>query len=384
MVKELQLALSLNYKVSVICFEFDNWSKQLNEEIKSRFSDIEFYCIDAGRKNILNWFSSVAKEKVYRLICKYYPLSNAMLSQAISRRSNLIINQIKKIEEADLVIGHNPGAIYPSLFAAQRFNCKVGFDVEDYHPGEGNNIYLHHLTLTLMKNFLPKFNYVSFASFSIYNKCKTSIANLNNLKTLVINNSFSQNEFIEPNNTNNGKLKLVWFSQQIDKGRGLEHVIPIVNKHNDLMSLTLFGNLNPDFKKDFIDGKSGIHLGGLLPQKQLHQQLSHFDIGLAIEPGKDLNNELALSNKVFAYLQAGLFVLATDTIEQKRLIEGMQSQGELFKKNFEDVEKVLSQLHQNIDNIRSNRINRFHVSKSISWENTCSDLGLIWTSLKIS
>jgi hypothetical protein len=235
-----------------------------------------------------------------------------------------------------------------------------------------------------MKIFLPKFNYVSFASFSIYNKCKTSIANLNNLKTLVINNSFSQNEFIEPNNTNNGKLKLVWFSQQIDKGRGLEQVIPIVNKHNVLMSLTLFGNLNPDFKKDFIDGKSGIQIGGILPQIQLHEQLAHFDVGLAIEPGKDLNNELALSNKVFAYLQAGLFVLATDTIEQKRFIEELQSQGVLFKKKFEDVEKILLQLHQNIENIRSDRFNRFYLSKSISWENTRSDLGLIWTNFKLS
>ena len=97
LVKELQLALSLNYKVSVICFEFDNWSKQLNEEIKSRFNDIEFYCIDAGRKNIFNWFSSVAEEKIYRFLGKYFSLSDARLSQAISRRSNLIINKINNI-----------------------------------------------------------------------------------------------------------------------------------------------------------------------------------------------------------------------------------------------------------------------------------------------
>jgi glycosyltransferase involved in cell wall biosynthesis len=42
-----------------------------------------------------------------------------------------------------------------------------------------------------------------------------------------------------------------------------------------------------------------------------------YDVGLAIEPGITPNNQLALSNKIFVYLLAGLPVLLSQTPAQK-------------------------------------------------------------------
>lgn len=380
LVKEIRLAVELKLAVTVICFKFNNWSNEINEGLVATCKDINIIQIDAERSSFFSWLFSGVSEKSCRTLSKWISLPMSWHSTAITRRSQLLTKALKKVKHADYVIGHNPGAIYPVYKAAQQFNCKSGFDVEDYHPGEGNDIHLQEITLSLMKKLLPKFNYVSFASASIFNQCKKTANNFNNQSTLVLNNSFPQYEFIEPIPIIDKKLQLVWFSQHIDKGRGLEQIIPIVDKHSDKMNLTLFGNCNPSFKQDFIAGKKGIHLGGILPQQQLHQQLAKFDAGLAIEPGKDLNNELALSNKVFAYLQAGLFVLATDTIEQKRYLEQMHDAGVLVKKNFENAEEVLLQLQEDIVKLRTNMVDRFQNAKSLSWENSSSDLAKIWTT----
>jgi hypothetical protein len=264
-VKEIKLASDLGYKTSLICFEFENWSKRINDQILSELNFNKLITIPAGRNKKFSWIKSVLLEKIFRGINYIFPVPIKFLSYAQSRRSVLLLNAINKIEKVDFVIGHNPGAIYATHIAAKKFDCKSGFDVEDYHPGEGKDIHLQQLTFSLMKKMLPRFNYISFASKSIMNECKNTIGQTANQSTFVIQNSFSQNEFIEPSIKKNTKLELVWFSQHIDIGRGLEKIIPFINTHNDKFQLTLFGNCNPSFKTNFIDKNNGIDFAGVLP-----------------------------------------------------------------------------------------------------------------------
>jgi hypothetical protein len=383
-VKEIKLANNLGYKTSLICFEFENWSKSINDQILSELNFNKLITIPAGRNKIFSWLKSVLLEKIFRGINYIFPLPIKFLSYAHSRRSVLLLNAINEIEKVDLVIGHNPGAIYATFIAAKQFNCKAGFDMEDYHPGEGNDSYLQKITLTLMKKLLPKFNYVSFASQSILTQCKESINHLPIDSSFVINNCFPSNEFLEPLSISDNRLQLVWFSQQINISRGLEQLIPVVNRNEDKFNLTLFGDCNAHFKNQFLDKQKGIQLGGVLPQKMLHQKLSAFDIGLALEPGKDLNNELALSNKILAYLQSGLFIIATDTMEQLRLFNKEPNFGITLDKKLSNLEKTLLQLHKELAEIRKSKITRFVNGKELAWENESLILSNIWNSLLIA
>ena len=52
-----------------------------------------------------------------------------------------------------------------------------------------------------------------------------------------------------------------------------------------------------------------------------------FDIGLALEPGRDENNQIAISNKLFTYLLAGNVVIATATKGQRPVIEALGAAG---------------------------------------------------------
>jgi glycosyltransferase involved in cell wall biosynthesis len=380
LVKEIRLALHLKKQVTVICFRFNNWSTGINDKLLSEFQDVKIIQIDGEKSSFFSWLTSSISEWINRKLSKWISLPLFMHAVAISRRSQLLVDALKKVSAADWVVGHNPGAIYATYKASQKFKCKSGFDVEDYHPGEGNDKHLQNITLSLMKKIFPKFNYVSFASQSILNESEKKIGSFLNQKSIVVNNCFPENEFIEPATINDNRLRVVWFSQHIDKSRGLEQIIPIVHKHFDKINLTLFGNCNESFKQKYIDGQNGIELGGIMPQLDLHQRLSTFDIGLAIEPGKDLNNELALSNKVYAYLQAGLFIIATDTIEQHSFLKKLPDAGIIVNKKFTNIEDLFIQLHANIENLRNEKLNRFAKAKSYSWQNLSTQLTNLWVS----
>ncbi len=380
LVKEIELAVNNGFEVEVMSFTFpkSHWSSAYNLIIMQKYPSVRFINIPAGRENIFNWLLSVYFERLFRFASILLPLKDKHLSYASTRRSYLILKNLNKVSQADIVIGHNLGAIYPTLFYTQRLKATCGFDMEDYHPGEGNDVRLQKLTLTLMQRILPSFGYITYASESMMKHCKAKISSIEDVHSKVILNSFSQHEFSCPKINSSHKLQLVWFSQQIDIGRGLEKIIPIVNKHHENIHLTLFGNCNDSFHRNYLHDVAGVTIAGTMSQTELHSQLSNYDVGLAIEPGKDLNNQMALSNKLLAYVQSGLFVLATDTIEQKRFMTSYPQLGLLINKDFSELEKVLMSIYQNLTIIRENRLARFEANKNFSWENVNNDLLNIW------
>ena len=378
LVKEIRLAKDLKITATVICFRFNNWSHELNDSLLKEFKDLKIIQIDAERRSFFSWIFSVVSEKIFRTISKWISLPLSWHATAITRRSQLLVKALKEVNDTDFVIGHNPGAIYPAYKAAQQFNCKSGFDVEDYHPGEGNDQHLQRITLSLMKTLLPKFNYVSFASNAIFNECKIQINNFNMQSTLVVNNSFSKDEFIEPKKVSNEKLQIVWFSQNINLGRGLEKLIPILDRYSDKLNLTLFGNCNDNFKKEFIDCKNGIHYGGILPQELLHEKLSNFDVGLAVEDVEtDKNRDICLTNKIWAYFQSGLYIIATDTTAQKEFLLKNSLHGVCYQ-NIDKFESILMDLTRDIVLLRKSKKIRFENAQKNNWENESLKIVEVW------
>lgn len=367
LVKEIQLAVDNGFSVEVVCFVFRNWSFDANKILIEQFSSlgVQFHCIEAGREAKLNWLRSAIKEKYNRFIAGVFNLKGAGLSVAVSRRSILLQKAIQKIKSADLVIGHNPGALYPTFYASKKFNCKAGFDVEDYHPGEGNNPFLQKLTKQLMQELLPKMDYVSFASPLIKEEVKKDLGTEGkNWFTLL--NYFPSMEFVAPAPIE-GPLKLVWFSQNISFNRGLEQLIPVL-KNNEQVELHLFGNCDEEFKIQWFLEINNIVLHSSLPQAQLHKQLANFDIGLALEPGKDLNNELAISNKMLAYFQAGLYILASNTKAQSRFMNEYTGHGNVTTLQPGELQIVIQKLVESKQQIRAMANHRFSNAQQFNWE----------------
>ncbi len=377
--KEIQLAVLKKFEVEVICFEFDNWSKAINERMKLELGNTNIIAIPAGRSPLIPWLWSVITEAAYRLAGRFIPLPVPVLSQAVSRRSNLIIKDLGKVSRPDWVIGHNPGAIWPALRAARKFSCKVGFDVEDYHPGEGNDAYMQKLTRQLMTKILPQMNYVSFASPLIKQRVIND-AGIAGASWFSLLNYFPAAEFKEPAKIKIGPVQMVWFSQNISSGRGIELILPAVKKYGNALELHLFGNLDAQFYETCLQGIHNVIVHKPIAQKDLHLALNEFDIGLALEPAKDTNNELALSNKLLAYLQAGLYVVATNTPAQQAFLNDLPAHGIYFDYKTNNPEAVLENVLNEITMIRSKKMIRYENFETRNWETASLDLLSAWNT----
>ncbi len=382
LVKEINMALQNNFKAEIICFKFSNWSADLDEELREDFQKqgVTIHSISAGKKPFFPWLISVIKEKKARACSRIIPLKPKTLADAVSRRNSLLLKHLTEVETPDLVIGHNPGALYPAYVAGRKFNCRTGFDIEDYHPGEGNDSQMQNLTRQLIQKVLPGMDYASFASPLIMAKVVNDGLS-KPARLLPVLNYFPASEFEPPCDPVTGPVKMVWFSQNISRGRGLELILPLIKKLNGILELHLFGNPDNAFYEDELKNIGNIFVHPPLSQKDLHKRLSSFDVGLALEPAKDLNNKIAVSNKILAYLQSGLFVLATNTPAQETLLASLPGHGVCFDYQINNIEIFINEIISVIENIRSKRKWRYQNFCTKNWENESLPLLQEWNNL---
>lgn len=367
--------------MSVICFEFDNWSKPLNETIKNRLiSKIDYHGIPGNRKPFGAWLMSSWLFEVSKLLLFFSPANAFLLSLRSNKRSWLLLKELEKMNEKyDLIVAHNPGSFYPAQLFAQKNKIPFGIDLEDYHPGESNDGKTTVFSQKLNRAVLPNADYITGASPLIleYSEADLSLP-LKNKE--VIFNYFPSTEFTNPVNKTSEKLMLVWFSQNISFHRGLEQLIPAI-RNNNQVELHLFGNCNETFRDKWLSDSSNIQWYPSLPQSELHHRFAYYDIGLAIEPGKDLNNELAVSNKMLAYFQSGLYILASNTKAQERFITEHPEHGMLTSLSSEDLKQTIQKLLDQKQSLRACSDARYETAKKYGWEHESEKLTRMWENL---
>ncbi|MDF1547216.1 MAG: hypothetical protein P1P88_05310 [Bacteroidales bacterium] len=485
--KELRLALERGYECTFIGFKLGNWSDKTEQEHLNLFNGLKVNYLSSGtlagtsatlsvRHGWLSvvryrWLSVVEARYLTTLVWKLSIIFNKIFKKNIkiaayahNKRSFQIERILKKQKDKyDLIIAHNLGALYPTFKFAKKHHIPFAFDIEDYHPGEKCSPAERYRREILMQELLPKAAYISYASpligehtLKLLTSAKPESSRLDGIKymatgtkcisrsvcgtdmlkveviaediklpqSILINNSFSQDEFqlIE---IADKKVQFVWFSQNITWGRGLELIVPALLKYKEKVHLSLIGNKRIDFYNQFLAHfDEFITYIEPLPQDKLHLRLSEYDIGLAIEVSNvDLNKDIALSNKIFANAQSGLFILATDTLAQKQFIEeqnedfgsalspdfgsfrlrstttaqspdfgtalskGFDSAqtrieiGMLSAQSIEAMEKAVSRIIDEVEIIRANKRVRFEYANRLAWEHESQRLLNIWEQL---
>lgn len=405
LVKEVRTALINNFNVSVITFILGNWSDEKSAELALELESmghLEMIKLNATKANQFQWLFWGGMEKTARLLYNFERKNLRLNALANTRRALQLFQEAKKINQMpDLICGHNLGALYPAYLLSKRWKCPFIFDVEDYHPGEAittDAVNEKQRREYLMKKLLPKAESITSASTLIGEYMLKVIGGHDHHVTIL--NAFSQGEFEKPEKPKTLRkedrltLKLVWFSQKISAGRGLEKLFEALlqlksGETGENIELTLIGNIDLNFETisiaPFMEGikNTGIILQLLPPLTQfdLHQELYNFDVGLALEPGKDFNNELALSNKIMAYAQAGLFILATDTKAQKKFVEKYSGLGILSGQKVENIKTSLEILLRQSTEINENKLGRFNKAKDLSWEKEAEKLEKLWNRI---
>ncbi|MGG9972117.1 hypothetical protein ACQ33O_10020 [Ferruginibacter sp. SUN002] len=115
---------------------------------------------------------------------------------------------------------------------------------------------------------------------------------------------------------------LIWFSQTIGPGRGLEELIESLNFLSNVIELHLLGSVDEMYKNKLMSAFPSKHklvFHEPVSHKDLLGILSKFTIGLALESRYPESRNTTITNKILQYVQAGIKVLATDTLGQREV-----------------------------------------------------------------
>jgi len=389
-----------NNKLTVLLCKLGNWSDKYDAQLRIDRPDIHFIELDITRTHFFTWLFWAILEKCSQFIYPLFSRSIQINSLANSRRAFMLLNSAKKLPKPHLIIAHNLGALYPAYALAKRWKIPFTFDIEDYHPGESitNDASNEKKRREfLFKKLLPQAKALTSASTLIGEHTLALIGG--HPKHQVIINSFPQIEFQRPEETgSDNTLRLVWFSQTISFGRGIEQLFEALTyletEKHQIIKVTLIGYLDPLFDKEIIqrykttfcnDKKIDINLIPPLSQTALNMELTNHDIGLALEfNSSDLNRQLCLTNKIIAYAQAGLYVLATDTLAQTQFIQDRSDLGLLCKQTPLEMSNAISLLSKNITSIKSKQLIRFeYAEKHLSWDIESKKLQIIESLINV-
>lgn len=167
--------------------------------------------------------------------------------------------------------------------------------------------------------------------------------------------------------------RLLWFSQTIGPGRGLEAFMAAWALTTAPSILTLVGEDRDHYTDCLRDSLPATHASRLeilplvSPQK-LPTLIAAYDVGLALEPRSPANKDLTISNKILQYLGSGLTVVATPTAGQREVLKHSPEAGLIC--SFEDPVRSAAALDSLLQD-RKELMRRRHLARCLAAEHYC-------------
>lgn len=315
LVKEANALAAAGHSVRVIGARRSEWATIADESLLARVP---------WSADFVDWRRAAIQHRLARLTTSF-PIGDAWLGAAASPMTPALTAAALE-ERADMFIAHNLGALPAASAAASRHDAALGFDAEDFHSGQcvDQDAPDCRIAKTIEDEFIPRCDYVTASSPGIAD----TYGSLCQRAPVVILNVFSKDERPEePSDPEEGAVRLYWFSQTIGPERGLDDAVRAIGRLRDArIELHLRGEWQAGYDDHLRNLARDLGLGD-------HQLVSHapampfdlvrlaapYDIGLALEPGTSVNSDLALSNKVFTFLLAGVPAILTATSAQRTL-----------------------------------------------------------------
>lgn len=176
-----------------------------------------------------------------------------------------------------------------------------------------------------------------------------------------INSNYLRDKLKIPSNE-----KIFIYQGMIQKGRGIFNFIDAIQELENIRFILIGENNITDELNKYINSKKikdKVHILEPVPYSNLYEVTTSADIGIALFEPISISYKLALPNKLFEYILAGLPILATNLPSIKEIIENnnigllvnnIYDKNELKEKiNLIINTKVYNDLKQNIEMIRN-------------------------------
>ena len=232
---------------------------------------------------------------------------------------------------ASLYLGHCLAGLPAAALAARATSSRYGFDAEDFHDAETTEALADTLEMrlrtTLTRLCLPGVRHFTAAS-PLIGRCYVEKYDLPPPTTVL--NVFPRAEapaapipLAPPSATR--PARCYWFSQTIGPGRGLESVVAVLARLRSPVELHLRGYPATGYAERLQQHATRCGLRRplvFLPpasSSEMVRLAAAADLGLSVEEGTPLNRAVCLTNKIFAYLLAGIPQLLSHTPAQAEL-----------------------------------------------------------------
>jgi glycosyltransferase involved in cell wall biosynthesis len=224
---------------------------------------------------------------------------------------------------AQLYIAHYVAALPAAARAARRHGARLAYDAEDFHlgdPPEGPAFEPERRAIRGVEaRHLPNCAYVTAASPGI----AQAYADAYGIAAPpVVLNVFPREDAVITA-TRAGAARpgpsVYWFSQTIGPDRGLECAVRAIAKARTKPHLYLRGDPAHGYRDEIVGLAASLgvtdrlHLLDPAAPSQMTPLAAQYDLGLVAETGFTPNHRIALSNKQFTYLLAGVPALLSDT-----------------------------------------------------------------------
>ena len=260
------------------------------------------------------------------------------MSAALGRLESSYCRSLRKFIQAglrwqpDLVIGHNPGALFPTHEIARRLQVPSLFDAEDYHRGESESDTINAAVAQLEDRWLSEMTAVTTAAPLITQAYQTLYPDQH---FVTVNNAFPLAYGATEVQSHEGPWRLVWFSQVVGRDRGLEPFLEGMALLKDApCEFTIIGMCPPEIKAELRASLNAtphvLHFKDPMGEADLFSFLSTQEIGLALELGATRNRQMCRTNKLYAYPLSGCLMLASNTPAQVQFLEEHPDLGHLI------------------------------------------------------
>jgi glycosyltransferase involved in cell wall biosynthesis len=297
----------------------------------------------------LYWQYVRVRKRISQVIAPYFT-SEYVVANSVEYLNQELFIKASKIK-ADIYIAHQQQALPAAAWAATKNNGKFAVDIHDLLADcSSEPVYL----IKYIENrYLQECAYVSTMSTAAAQRIKE----INHLSTTPIVRYNTQRiedrqSILHPSQRQCAEtLSIYWFGQTIGSHSRADQVLKAIPLLAKSVKLVLRGNTNTEFTNYLISLAKELNISHCLEIKPIASPIdmvslaANHDILLGSQPGKELFHQMAIGNKVFTGMMAGLALALTDTIAHRQFLQENPGCGFLFP---DQDEVALAELLNNI------------------------------------
>lgn len=341
LVKDADALSEAGYSVVVIAPDFSAWGRAADAEFDNR----PWKIVQRPKFGPLapRWTraNELARRFAAGVVINALPFEFPVVVRAAWHPAAPALVKAASGVKARLYLAHLVAALPAAAIAARRHNALYAFDAEDFHLGEAPDEPQYdlqrRLTRAIEQPYIRGCAYVTAASDGIAEAYAGTYGIP--LPTTVLN-VFPKTHApttAQPRGSAEPGPSIYWYSQTIGNDRGLQSLVRAIGKSRHKPHLYLRGHLSECVKNELLQiaKASGVadrvHFLDLALPHTMEILASQYDIGYCGELGQTGNRKIALANKVFTYLLAGIPTLMSDIPAHRSFSEKVEGAVALFK-----------------------------------------------------